>query len=342
MSMASFLRINVLNEVIRTGVIPVFYNSDLETAKKIVCACFEGGARVIEFTNRGDNAYRIFSDLVQHFAKENPLIILGAGSIGDPATGALFMASGANFIVGPVLNPELARMCNRRKVVYSPGCGSATEIAQAEEFGVEIVKLFPGDSVGGPKFVKSILGPSPWTRIMPTGGVEATAESITSWFKAGVAAVGIGSDLIRKDWVNSDNFAAITQLTADCLEWSRTARGLNVFTGIEHVGLAPQAGCPGVEMAQWYQEVFGFRIKEGNSSFFIQGESPASLEIIKAENNGNSHIAVSVSNFEAAVAALKRKGIELDEPVVKGSVKAVYLRRPDPAGNRIHLIYRQS
>jgi len=190
--MARFSRLEVLNETINIGVVPVFYNGDLEVAKKIVSACAAGGARVIEFTNRGDNAYRIFSDLVQHFATADPKIILGVGSVLDPATAALYISSGANFIVGPVLNPDVAKVCNRRKVAYSPGCGSASEISEAEELGVEIVKVFPGDAVGGPTFVKAILGPCPWTRIMPTGGVEATQESITAWFKAGVAAVGIG------------------------------------------------------------------------------------------------------------------------------------------------------
>jgi len=146
--MARFSRVEVINEILRIGVVPVFYNPDLETAQSIIEACAAAGLRVIEFTNRGDNAYRVFSDLVLHFARVNPSLILGVGSGIDPATGALYVSSGANFVVGSALNPELARMCNRRKVSYSPGCGSASEISQAEELGVEIVKIFPGDSVG--------------------------------------------------------------------------------------------------------------------------------------------------------------------------------------------------
>lgn len=339
--MAHFSRVDVLNEIIRLGVIPVFYNADFEEAKKIINACADGGARVIEFTNRGDNAYRVFSDLVMHFEKANPEVILGVGSVGDPAIGALYLSSGANFVVGSVFNPELARVCNRRKVAYCPGCGSATEISQAEELGIEIVKVFPGDSVGGPRFVKSILGPTPWTRIMPTGGVEANAESITAWFKAGVAAVGIGSDLIRKNWVQTDNFAAITELTANCLEWARDARGLTVFTGIEHVGLYPKPGSQGAEMADWYKSVFGFSIKEGHSSIFVQGPGPGWIEIAKSKNSPNSHIAISVSNFGAAIEALKARGIELEEPDLKSNTKGIYLKQTDPAGNRVHLIWRR-
>ncbi|MBC7232273.1 MAG: bifunctional 4-hydroxy-2-oxoglutarate aldolase/2-dehydro-3-deoxy-phosphogluconate aldolase [Chloroflexi bacterium] len=222
--MARFQRLEVLSEILRLGIVPIFHHADLEVAKRIVVACAAGGARVIEFTNRGDNAYRIFSDLVLHFATADPSLILGVGSVLDPGTAALYIASGANFVVGPVFNAEVAKVCNRHKVAYIPGCGSASEISEAEEWGVEIVKVFPGDAVGGPAFVKAILGPCPWTRIMPTGGVEATKESISAWLKAGAAAIGIGSHLIRKDWVEAGNFAAITALTAQLIAWIQEAR----------------------------------------------------------------------------------------------------------------------
>jgi 2-dehydro-3-deoxyphosphogluconate aldolase/(4S)-4-hydroxy-2-oxoglutarate aldolase len=223
--MAQFSRVEVINEILRIGVVPVFYHADFEVSKKVVEACAAAGLRVIEFTNRGDNAWRVFSDLVQYFASAEQGVILGAGSVVDAGTGALYISSGANFVVGPVLNPELARVCNRRKVSYSPGCGSASEISQAEELGAEIVKIFPGDSVGGPKFVRSILGPMRWSRLMPTGGVEATQESLDAWFKAGVAAVGIGSNLVRADWVRKGEFDKITETGRKLIEWARLARG---------------------------------------------------------------------------------------------------------------------
>jgi 2-dehydro-3-deoxyphosphogluconate aldolase/(4S)-4-hydroxy-2-oxoglutarate aldolase len=209
--MAKFDRLKVLTTMIEQGVIPVFYNKDLETSKNIIKACAAGGLKLVEFTNRGDFAYYTFSSLSQYFADSNPEIILGAGSIVDAPTAAMYIGAGANFIVGPNLNPEIARLCNRRKIAYSPGCGSATEIAEAEELGVEIVKVFPGDSVGGPAFVKSMLGPCPWTRIMPTGGVDSTEESINAWFKAGVACVGMGSNLITKDLVSKGDWNGITE-----------------------------------------------------------------------------------------------------------------------------------
>jgi 2-dehydro-3-deoxyphosphogluconate aldolase/(4S)-4-hydroxy-2-oxoglutarate aldolase len=223
--MARFTRLEVLNSMIDLGLIPVFYHQDVEVAKKIVVACAAGGARVIEFTNRGDFAYHVFTDLARHFAKADPRIILGVGSVVDAPTAAMYIASGANFVVGPVLNAEVARLCNRRKIAYSPGCGSASEIAKAEELGVEIVKVFPGSSVGGPGFVKAVLGPCPWTMIMPTGGVEATQESISAWFKAGVACVGMGSNLITKEAIAAGDFEAITRNVAQTLSWIKEVRG---------------------------------------------------------------------------------------------------------------------
>lgn len=223
--MARFSRLKVLNTVIELGLVPVFYNPDLGVAKGIVAACKAGGAEVVEFTNRGDRAWNIFTQLIEWAEEAHPEIILGVGSVIDTPTAAMYIGSGANFVVGPVLNPEIARLCNRRKVAYSPGCGSASEISQAEELGVEIVKVFPGTAVGGPGFVKAVLGPCPWTRIMPTGGVDATEESIRAWFEAGAACVGMGSKLITKELVAAGDFEAISNKVAQVLAWIKKVRG---------------------------------------------------------------------------------------------------------------------
>lgn len=223
--MARFDRMTVLATMIESGLVPVFYHGEVETSRRIVDACAAGGARLIEFTNRGDRALKVFSALADYAATEHPQLILGVGSILDAPTAALFVAHGANFVVGPVLNVEVARFCNRRKIAYSPGCGSASEISAAEELGVEIVKIFPGAEVGGPAFVKAVLGPMPWTRIMPTGGVAATQESVAAWLKAGVACLGMGSNLIRKDWVANEKYAEITATVEKVLEWITAARG---------------------------------------------------------------------------------------------------------------------
>jgi 2-dehydro-3-deoxyphosphogluconate aldolase/(4S)-4-hydroxy-2-oxoglutarate aldolase len=229
--MARFSRMEVLNEIINIGLVSLFYHGDLGIAKNIVAACRAGGSTVVEYTNRGDNAYRVFSDLVSHFAEVDPPLILGVGSIVDPATAALYIASGANFVVGSVLNPEVVRMCNRHKVPNVPGCASPSEISRAEELGVEIVKIFPGCAVGGPEFVRAVLGPTPWTRMMPTSGVDATEESIRAWFEAGVAAVGIGAKLVRKEWVEAGQYDEITAKTAQVIGWIRRARGESLSLG---------------------------------------------------------------------------------------------------------------
>jgi 2-dehydro-3-deoxyphosphogluconate aldolase/(4S)-4-hydroxy-2-oxoglutarate aldolase len=223
--MARFDRMTVLNAMLDTGLVPVFYNGDVEVAKKIVTACAEGGARVVEFTNRGDRAWNVFTELIAWAEKLHPELILGVGSVIDTPTAALYIASGANFVVGPILNPEIARLCNRRKVAYSPGCGTASEVSEAEELGVEIVKVFPGGLVGGPAFIKAVRGPAPWTRIMPTGGVAATEENVKGWIEAGAACLGMGSKLVRKDLVAADDFDGIRDNIVRVLAWIQEARG---------------------------------------------------------------------------------------------------------------------
>jgi 2-dehydro-3-deoxyphosphogluconate aldolase/(4S)-4-hydroxy-2-oxoglutarate aldolase len=215
---------DVLNTILDQGLVSVFYSPDIETATKIVHACAGGGARVVEFTNRGDFAPEVFKDLSHYVTAELPETILGVGSVVDAPTAALYIAYGANFVVGPVLDADVARLCNRRKVAYSPGCGSASEISAAEELGVEIVKVFPGSSVGGPAFARSLLGPCPWTSLMPTGGVDATEESIKTWFLAGVACVGIGSKLVSKDLVAAGDWSAISDRVRQVLRWIAEAR----------------------------------------------------------------------------------------------------------------------
>ena len=222
--MARHFRLEVLNTVLELGLVPLFYHGDMEVAKNIVAACVDGGSKVIEFTNRDDFACQVFSELSRYVAEAYPELVLGVGSVIDAPTAAIYIASGADFIVSPVLNPEVARLCNRRKIPYIPGCGSVSEISQAEELGAEIVKIFPGSAVGGPGFVKAVMGPCPWTRIMPTGGVDATRESIEAWFKAGAACVGMGSKLIVKDLVAAGDFGAISRKVAQVLAWIKEVR----------------------------------------------------------------------------------------------------------------------
>jgi 2-dehydro-3-deoxyphosphogluconate aldolase/(4S)-4-hydroxy-2-oxoglutarate aldolase len=215
----------VLSAMIDRGVIPVFYHPDVEVCQRVIQACADGGAKCIEFTNRGEFAAHVFFEVTRHFAKADPSVIMGVGSVVDAPTAGVYIANGAKFVVGPLTNPDIAKLCNRRKIPYSPGCGSATEIGYAEELGCEIVKVFPGGSVGGPEFVKAMLGPCPWTRIMPTGGVDATEESLTQWFRAGVACVGIGSNLITKELLAAKDYSGIEKKVRETIALIRKIRG---------------------------------------------------------------------------------------------------------------------
>ncbi len=204
-------RLGVLLALETQGVVPVFSHPDPETVLEVVRACVRGGAPCVEFTNRGDFMFQVFQEVSRELGRAGDKALLGVGSILDAPTAALYISAGARFVVGPVLDPDTARLCNKRMVAYSPGCGSATEIMQAQELGADIVKVFPGESVGGPAFVKAVLGPMPWTRIMPTGGVEPTRESLTEWFGAGIVACGIGSKLITAQRLKDRDWGGIEQ-----------------------------------------------------------------------------------------------------------------------------------
>ena len=221
--MANYSRIEVVNVMKQTGLVPLFYNSDIEVSKKVIKAVYDGGARLLEFTARGDFAHEVFGELNKYVLKELPGMIMGVGSVTDAASASRFMALGANFIVTHVLREDIAIVCNRRKVMWSPGCGSLTEICRAEELGCEVVKLFPG-GIYGPDFVKAIKGPQPWTSIMPTGGVSPTKENLEGWFKAGVTCVGMGSKLIAKNADSNYDLAKIESDTKNALDIIKSLR----------------------------------------------------------------------------------------------------------------------
>ncbi|HIN20137.1 MAG: bifunctional 4-hydroxy-2-oxoglutarate aldolase/2-dehydro-3-deoxy-phosphogluconate aldolase [Candidatus Neomarinimicrobiota bacterium] len=209
--MAKFSKIDVQIKMKETGLVPLFFHSDIEVGKKVIEACYNGGARLLEFTNRGDFASEIFRELSKFSLNEFPEMALGVGSVTDAGTASIYLQFGANFVVTPVLREDVAKVCNRRKILWSAGCGSLTEIAKAEELGCDVVKLFPG-GIYGPDFVKAIKGPCPWTDIMPTGGVSPTFDSLNSWFQAGVICVGMGSKLISKDTLKAQDYGEIKKL----------------------------------------------------------------------------------------------------------------------------------
>ncbi|MGB6153742.1 MAG: bifunctional 4-hydroxy-2-oxoglutarate aldolase/2-dehydro-3-deoxy-phosphogluconate aldolase [Pricia sp.] len=206
--MAQFTRLEVVQVMEETGMVPLFYHPDIELGKKVLKACYDGGSRLLEFTARGDFAFEVFNELNKFAIKELPDMVMGVGSITDAAAASMFMQMGANFIVTPTFREDIAIVCNRRKVLWSPGCGTLTEINRAEELGCEIVKLFPGDTYG-PGFVKAIKGPQPWTSVMPTGGVSTDEANLKGWFNAGVTCVGMGSQMISKEILANKDFTGL-------------------------------------------------------------------------------------------------------------------------------------
>ncbi len=215
--MARFDKQQVMAKIAEAPMVPVFYHKDAEVAKSVVKACYDGGVRAFEFTNRGDYAHEIFEEVVKFAAKECPDMAVGVGSVVDPGTASLYMQLGACFVVGPLFNPEIAKVCNRRQVPYTPGCGSISEVGNAQEVGCELCKVFPGD-VLGPKFVKGLLAPMPWSKLMVTGGVEPTEENLKGWFAAGVYCVGMGSKLFPKDKVAAQDWKYVTDKCREALD----------------------------------------------------------------------------------------------------------------------------
>lgn len=223
--MARFNKVQVITAMKETGMVPVFYNKDAEIVKNVVKACYDGGVRVFEFTNRGDFAHEVFNEVNKWVIDNCPDMIMGVGTVIDPATAALYLQLGANFIVGPNFNPDICEVCNRRLVPYSPGCGSVSEINNAQAMGCDVTKVFPAGNVGGPSFVKNVMAPLRWSNIMVTGGVAPDEENLTNWIKAGVLCVGMGSKLFPKDVVAAGNWKAITDKCIEALGYIAKARG---------------------------------------------------------------------------------------------------------------------
>ena len=221
--MAKFDKLAVMAKIGSTGMVPVFYHKDAEVAKKVIKACYEGGVRAFEFINRGDFAHEVFAECVKFAATECPELALGVGSVVDAPTAALYIQLGACFVVGPLFNPEIAPVCNRRLIPYCPGCGSVSEVGKAQELGCDLTKLFPGD-VYGPAMVKNLKAPMPWSKIMVTGGVAPTEENLTAWFKAGVFCVGMGSKLFPSDKVKAGDWQYVTDKCKEALCYIEAAR----------------------------------------------------------------------------------------------------------------------
>lgn len=208
-------RLDVALRMRESGVVPLYYNPDVGICKNVFKACYDGGLKIFEFTNRGDFAHEVFGELSKWASRELPGMLLGVGSIVDPATCSIYIQLGASFIVSPLLNEEMARVCNRRKVLWMPGCATVSEISKAEELGAEVVKIYPASMVGGPAFIKAVKGPCPWTEMMPSGGVSPTEANLREWFDAGAFCVGMGSNLVTKDIVDGQKYDLLQKNVTD-------------------------------------------------------------------------------------------------------------------------------
>ncbi|MDR2058367.1 MAG: bifunctional 4-hydroxy-2-oxoglutarate aldolase/2-dehydro-3-deoxy-phosphogluconate aldolase [Dysgonamonadaceae bacterium] len=215
--MARFNKLQVLETMLSSGIIPVFYHSDIDVAKHVVKACYEGGIKVFEFTNRGEFAHEIFGELSKFITKECKQMVLGIGSVVDAPTASAYIQLGANFIVSPLFNPDIAKTANRRLVPYLPGCGTVSETGLAQEAGCDLCKIFPGDVLGA-AFVKAIKAPMPWSMLMVTGGVKPEEANLKMWFDAGVSCVGIGANLFPKEVIAAGEWEKITALCKNTLE----------------------------------------------------------------------------------------------------------------------------
>jgi len=222
--MPRFDRLTVWNRMLETGVTPLFYHPEVPVAKEVASACSRGGVNLLEFTNRGDRAWNVFDELVPFIREEIPAMAVGAGSITDPHTAAMYINSGADFIVGPNLDPDVMRLCNRRGVACVPGCSSTSEVVRARTLGAEIVKVFPARALGGPTLIKSLKGPLQGVRMMPTGGVKATREDISGWIEAGADCLAMGSKLVPKDKVRDRDYQGIEENVRRVLGLVREAR----------------------------------------------------------------------------------------------------------------------
>ena len=296
----------------------------------------DGGARVIEFSISESQDLRVISDLIPHAKQNDPVLMLGAGMVDDPGTAVRYMDMGADFVSGTMFDPEVARVCKQRKVLYIPSCNDLAETTAAEELGAELIKVMDKD----PAFIKNIMQHKHWTRIIPTVAENPDLVSVKPWIEAGAACLSMNVETIKKEAMPRQDWPGLTAAVEACLWAIARARGNPLFSGVEHLGLYPEEGQDAREKAQWYAQVFGFDLDEGQTYFFARSSGPGRVEILKDSEPLKAHVAMKVRNFQAGCDYLRGRGIDLEPPKLLGRVKAVFLKERDPAGNKVHLIYQ--
>ena len=334
--MTRFARIDVINSIYERGFVPSFAAKDLNEARRIVKTCADGGARVILCRIQNAADAQFLGSLVTELAAEDPTIIIGAGPVADPQTADAFLHAGVGFIVGAKADPEIARQCHRRKVNYIPVCRSLNDIEVAEEMGIETVRIHSFDPELTPASLKDLLQERPWTRIMKSGDIEPDQQQIALWVEAGAACIGIDVQAMA----DTEAVASLPGKISDLIWYVKKARGENLFCGVEHLGIYPEAGQAASELTDWYNDMFGFDIDEGESWYFVHSTGPGRIEILKDHEPTKAHVAIKVHHFDLACRMLADKGVEYEPVKDFGRVKAVFLKQRDPAGHKVHLLYQ--
>jgi 2-dehydro-3-deoxyphosphogluconate aldolase/(4S)-4-hydroxy-2-oxoglutarate aldolase len=334
--MANYTRLEVINSMYERGLIPHVHIRDHKAVKGLMTALVDGGARVIEFSISESQDVRVISDLIRHAKQNDPVVMLGAGMVDDPGRAVRYMDMGADFVSGTMFDPEVARVCNQRKVLYIPSCNDVAETTAAEELGAELIKVMDKD----PAFIMGIMQQKHWTRMMPTVAENPDLVSVKPWIEAGAACLSMSVETIKKEAVSRQDWPALTAAVEACLWAIDQARGNPLFRGVEHVGFYPEKGQDAREIAQWYAQVFNFDLDEGETYFFARSSGPGRVEILKDSEPLKAHVAIKVRNFEAGCEHLRRRGIDLEPPRFLGRIKIVFLKERDPAGNKVHLIYQ--
>ena len=197
-------------------IMPLFNHSDLALSKAVVKACYDGGIKVFEYTNRGEGAALIFAELVKYIRQELPDMAIGIGTVFNAEEAEYFVNLDTDFIVQPILNPAVGAVCNKYKIAWMPGVMTISEIYNAQQAGADIIKIFPAN-VLGTAFIKALKAPMPHAKVMVTGGVEPNEENLKGWFSAGVTAVGMGSQLFPKEVLASENYQQIEEVVKKCV-----------------------------------------------------------------------------------------------------------------------------
>ncbi len=208
----------VLEALLRGKILPMFYSSDIDIAKAILIACFNGGIGGVEFVDRGENSAGVFKELIQYRNAEFPEMLVGIGTLYNKFQAQVFIDLGADFIISPIFDKGLALTCNRRKVLWIPGCTTMREMVLAESYGADLIKIFPAASLGK-SYVRDILAPSPTSCIMVSGGIKSDIGEITQWLEAGASCIGLGSDLISPDIMRNKEFELITDKIKEIAEF---------------------------------------------------------------------------------------------------------------------------